>query len=336
MVVVSTNEGHWLPRCLTTVYEHAGDASVQVIVVDNSSTDGTREIVERGFPQATVVTSPNRGFAYGNNRGIEQAHARYVLLLNPDTEVLEGTFGELVTILDSRPEIGLAGAIQLRGDHTVGLTLHRFPTVGRAFGDALSCERWPVQPAWACPRVTDPDVYARQTECDWTSGSFLLVRREALLAAGLLDERFFIYSEEPDLCRRIRTAGWQIWHLPEMTIVHHAGKAGVRPRMLAQDAYARKQYATKHFTRAHRALYLAGLRARHAIRLVAARSGEDAAKLREGARLSLHTLSGRVPPPFGEPPPTAISTGTVAHPSPPTPPTPPSSDEPAGIVAGSR
>jgi hypothetical protein len=91
IVVISTNEAHWVEPCLRTVFDHAGDASLQVIVVDNSSTDGTREMVESCFPQASVVTSLNRGFAHGNNRGLEHANARYMLLLNPDTEVLEGT-----------------------------------------------------------------------------------------------------------------------------------------------------------------------------------------------------------------------------------------------------
>ncbi len=112
IVIVSTNEAHWIEQCLPTVFDHAGDARLEVIVVDNSSTDGTRELVESSFPQARVVRSPNHGFGYGNNRGIEQANARYVLLLNPDTEVLDGTFGELVRLLDERPEVGLAGVRQ--------------------------------------------------------------------------------------------------------------------------------------------------------------------------------------------------------------------------------
>ena len=84
----------------------------------------------------------------------------------------------------------------------------------------------------------------------------MLAAPEALLSAGLLDERFFIYSEEPDLCLRIKRGGWEVRHLPQMTIVHHAGKGGVRPRMVAQDAYTRKQYAEKHFGPVHRRAYL--------------------------------------------------------------------------------
>jgi GT2 family glycosyltransferase len=307
IVIVSTNEGHWLERCLPTVYAHAGSAKLQVIVVDNSSTDGTAEIVRRGFPAAEVVGSENRGFAHGNNRGIEHARARYVLLLNPDTEILQGTFGELVQLLDATPRIGLAGVRQQTADGTPWPTIRRFPSVSRAFGDALFSERWPLKAGQVGERVIDPDAYERMTECDWTSGSFMLIRREALLAAGLLDERFFIYSEEPDLCLRIKSAGWSVFHLPQMTIVHHAGKGGIRPRMTAQDAYARKQYARKYFSASRRGLYLGALAARHAIRGASsiART-EDASHRREAARRALMTLRGSAEPPFGEPPATAV------------------------------
>ena len=117
---------------------------------------------------------------------------------------------------------------------------------------AVGGERLPVRPAWLLERELDLELYERETDCDWTSGSFMFARREALESAGFMDERFFIYSEEPDLCLRLKGAGWEIRHLPQMTIVHHAGKAGIRPRMSAQDAYTRMQLARKHFSPLHR------------------------------------------------------------------------------------
>jgi GT2 family glycosyltransferase len=308
IVVVSTNEAHWLQPCLSTVFDHAGTASLEVIVVDNASTDGTRELVESSFPQARVVSSSNRGFAHGNNRGLEQASARYMLLLNPDTEVIDGTFGGLVQALDARPQIGLVGVRQVTADGTLLPTIRRFPSATRALGEALFSERWPIHPAWAGERVLDVNEYERERECDWTSGSFMLARREALLGSGLLDERFFLQSEEPDLCLRIKRTGWQIRHLPQMTIVHHAGKAGEQPRMVAQNAYARKQYAHKYFGRTHRCLYLSALSTHHLIRAASAGAlGADATARREGARRALSALSRRSEPPFYAPPPTAVA-----------------------------
>src|SRR5690348_6514731 len=114
VIVISTNEVRWLGPCLSSVYDHAGTARLEVIVVDNESTDGTAEFVQSTFPRARVVASRNGGFGYANNRGWEAADARYALFLNPDTEILEGTFRELVDALDARPAVGLAGVRQDR------------------------------------------------------------------------------------------------------------------------------------------------------------------------------------------------------------------------------
>jgi N-acetylglucosaminyl-diphospho-decaprenol L-rhamnosyltransferase len=304
IIVVSTNEARWLEPCLRTIFEHAGDATLDVVVVDNGSTDGTRELVETQFPAARVVESENHGFAHANNRGAMTSAARYILFLNPDTEIVEGTFGELVAAMDARPDVGLAGVRQLTGDGTLWPTIRYFPSVSRAIGEALVSERWPRRPAWAGERELDLRRYEREVECDWTSGSFMFARREALLSAGLLDERFFIYSEEPDLCLRLLRAGWRTVHLPGMTIVHHAGKGGLRPRMVAQDAFTRKQYAQKHFSRPRRSAYLAAVFTRHAVRAVGPARGTP--QRREGAKLAMRTLAGRAQPPFGAPPSTAI------------------------------
>jgi N-acetylglucosaminyl-diphospho-decaprenol L-rhamnosyltransferase len=310
IVIVSANSARWLEPCLSTVFAHAGDASLDVVVVDNESTDGTRALVESQFPAARVIGSENRGFGYGNNRGLATTYARYVLFLNPDTEVVDGTFGELVTMLDERPVLGLVGVRQIAADGTLWPTIRRFPSPSRALGEAVFSERWPVNPSWAGERVLDRNAYERETACDWTSGSFMLVRREALLSAGVFDERFFLYCEEPDLCLRIDRAGWQVRHLPQMTIVHHAGKGGMQPRMVAQDAYARKQYARKHFGRARRGMFLAALGLRHLIRAATARAAAaDHDIQREAARLAISTLLGRTGPPFNMPPTTAIEPG---------------------------
>jgi hypothetical protein len=140
----------------------------------------------------------------------------------------------------------------------------------------------------------------------------MLARREAILSAGMLDERSFIYSEEPDLCLRIKQAGWRVRHLPSMTIVHHASKGGVRPRMVAQDAYARRQYAHKHFGAIQRKLYLCATGLRHLLR-----AGGRATPRRDGARLALRTMLGRVEPPFNAPPPTALEPAIPASSGPP-------------------
>jgi len=329
IVVVSTNERRWLDDCLRTAFEHAGSATLDFVVVDNECTDGTREFVETNYPQARVVDSLNRGFAYGNNRGLETTSARYVLFLNPDTEVVDGTFGELIATLDARPEVGLVGVRQIMADGELFPTIRRAPNALRALGEAFASERWPWRPSWAGERVLDWAAYERETACDWTSGSFMLARREALQSAGFLDERFFIYAEEPDLCRRIQRAGWSVLHVPQMTIIHHAEKGGVRPRMSAQGAYARRQFAYKHFAWPHRTLFIGAIAARHAIRAAAARGADadEAAIKREAAEQALRAVLGRGQPPFGPPPQTAViaahrSSGARRHQQAPAGPVP--------------
>lgn len=312
IIIVSTNEAHWLEPALSTVFARAGTATLDVVVVDNGSTDGTRELVESKFPQARVVDSVNHGFAHANNRGAMTSDARYVLFLNPDTEIVDGTFGALVDAMDERPEVGLAGVRQLTADGNLWPTIRYFPGPGRALFQAFGSERWPVRGRWSGERELDLSIYDGEVECDWTSGSFMFARREALLSAGLLDERFFIYSEEPDLCLRMRRDGWKVRHLPHLTIIHHAGKGGVRPRMVAQDVYTRRQYAEKHFTPPRRAAYLAAVGVGHLVRAVAPPKSDEC-KRQEAARLALRTLVGRTPPPFGAPPGTAIMAGAPSE-----------------------
>lgn len=307
IVVVSTNEAHWLEPCLRTALDHAGPIDVDVVVADNASTDGTRELVEREFPQARVVTCENRGFSHANNRALMTCDARYLLLLNPDTEVREGTFAGLVAAMDAQPDIGFVSVRQVLPDGTLYPTIRRFPSPLRALGEAFGAERLKLGGARLGERELDPAPYERETDVDWATGAFMLLRREAIEGAGLLDERFFMSSEETDLAFRVKAAGWRVVHMPSMTIMHHAGKRGTNPRMDAQYAFARGLFARKHLSPLPRTAYLGALGLRYALRAVIPGGEEDARLRRESARLSLQTLYGRREPPFGPPPPTAVA-----------------------------
>jgi GT2 family glycosyltransferase len=312
VVIVSTNEGHWLEPCIRTIYEHAGEISIDVVVADNSSTDGTRELVEDRFPQARVVICENHGFGHANNRGYLSSDARYVLFLNPDTEIVSGDFAQLVAWMDERPGVGLVGVRQLLPDGTLHPTIRNRPNALRALGEALGSESLPLRARWLGERELRLDRYERETACDWTIGSFLLVRREALLSSGLLDERLFLFAEETDLCLRIRRAGWKIVHVPDMTIIHHAGKAGINDRRIAQQVFARKQYARLNFSPAHRVAYLGALALRYVIRALAPSRDTGHGRLRRSAsRRALRVIVGREGSPFGPPPGEAIIASTV-------------------------
>jgi N-acetylglucosaminyl-diphospho-decaprenol L-rhamnosyltransferase len=301
IITVSTNEARWLRPCLTTVFAHLGDIRADVVVVDNESSDGTAELVASEFPRARVVPSRNHGFSHANNRALMTCDARYVLFLNPDTEIVDGTFAEMVAAMDERPTVGLVGVRQINGQGELDTTIRHFPNALRALGDALSAERFGQRPRWLGERELDPSSYEREFRCDWTSGSYMLVRREAIESAGFLDERYFMYSDEVDLCRRIKLAGWEVRHLPQMTIIHHEGKAGIKPHIESLNAYTRIMYARKYFSPAHRAAYAGAVLLRHGLRSFYAGSGGDGRLRRQANRQVIATLLGRAPVPFGPP-----------------------------------
>jgi N-acetylglucosaminyl-diphospho-decaprenol L-rhamnosyltransferase len=303
IITVSTNESHWIRQLLPTISAHMGDIRGDVVVVDNDSSDGIADMVSTEFPQARTVWSANHGFGHANNRGLMTCNARYVLFLNPDTEILEGTFADLVRLMDERPTVGLIGCRQIIAeDNSLCMTGRYFPSALRAVGDALSAERLLGQrrPRWLGEREIDAAAYDHEFPFDWTTGSFMLARREALESAGCFDERFFMYSEETDLCKRIKSAGWEIRHLPQMTILHHATKDGVKPHIESLGAVTRMIYARKHFSPVHRSLYAAVVVLGHLRRLAYAGPGENGRQKRLASRHVLETLTHRRPVPYAD------------------------------------
>jgi N-acetylglucosaminyl-diphospho-decaprenol L-rhamnosyltransferase len=299
IITVSTNEAHWIRPLLPTVLAHMGDISCDVVVVDNDSHDDTADAVATEFPGARTVWSANHGFGHANNRALMTCNARYVLFLNPDTEVLEGTFEELVRLMDDRPTVGLVGCRQVTPEGRLDTTIRYFPNAMRALGEALAAERvWPRRPRWLGEREIEPAAYERETACDWTSGSFMLARREALESAGFFDERFFMYCDETDLCKRIKTQGWEIRHLPQMTILHHDRKAGVKPHIESLGAVTRGMYARKYFSPVHRTFYAGAVMLRHVLRTGYAGSGDIGSQRRHASREVVATMLGRRPVPF--------------------------------------
>jgi GT2 family glycosyltransferase len=297
VIVVSYNCRRWLRPALTSVYDRAGTIALEVIVVDNGS-DGAGDLVRREFPAARVVTIANHGFAHANNRGLEVARGRHVLYLNPDTKLLSSTLERLIAVMDARPSIGIASVRQVTEEGILSPSMKRFPSPLRALAEALGAERLPARLRCLGERDLRMERYERETRCEWLAGCFMLARREAIDASGPMDERFFLFSEETDLCRRVHRRGWEIVHLPYMTILHHEGKAGIDPTLEAQMTYARMQYADKHFSTLRRHAYAGALALRHLLRAAAfgQRGGGDPRGV--AARRSLAVLAGREGSPF--------------------------------------
>jgi hypothetical protein len=224
IVIVSWNVRDLLRQCLDSLAAQQSPA-VEVIVVDNGSTDGSVEMARAEFPAvALIANADNRGFPAANNQGIRAANGRYVLLLNPDTQVAADALAALVVFADAHPDVGVVGPQLLNPDGSVQSSRRRFPTLATALFEST----W-LQP-YAPRRLLD-HYYVRdrpddlQQGVDWVDGAALMARRTAIDQVGLLDEGFFMYSEELDWCRRFRAAGWRVTYEPAARIVHHRGKS---------------------------------------------------------------------------------------------------------------
>jgi GT2 family glycosyltransferase len=236
IVIVSWNVRGLLRACLHSIEADSGvslakdtdhgPGTTEVIVVDNASTDGSAAMVRAEFPGVRLLAeATNLGFTGGNNRGIAASRGRRVLLLNPDTEVRPGTLAALGGYLDQHPKVGLVGPRLLNTDGTPQSSRRRFPTPATALVESTPLQA--LLPTWPALRryyVLDRSDDEAQ-EVDWVTGAAMLARREALLQIGGFDPGYFMYSEELDLCRRLRRAGWRIGYEPAAVVVHHGGQS---------------------------------------------------------------------------------------------------------------
>ena len=224
VVVVSYNTRDLLRECLASVYR-SERVRLEVLVVDNGSSDGSAGMVTTEFPAAQLLEShDNRGFAAANNLAIPHSLGRNVLLLNPDATVQPDTIAALSGALDAHPAAAAAGPRILNPDGTLQSCGYRFPTLlhevrqSRRVDQALSLLLGPL------PVERVPAVW---TEVDWCDGACLMMRRAALDTVGLLDEQYFLYTEELDWCFNARRGGWTIFVAPEVFAVHHRGQSSV-------------------------------------------------------------------------------------------------------------
>jgi len=301
VIVVTHNGCEMALRTLRSAMTATGSASVEWLVVDSGSTDGTPDAIEREFDGATVLRRANRGFAASNNVALRVAQGRYVLLLNPDVEIESGTLGELVAAMDARPELGMASVVQRAPTGELQVSIRRFPSPLRSLGEAFFAAHWPILRTQQ-ELETRPGPYEREGPVDWMVGAFLIARREAVAAVGLMDERFFLYSEEIDWCYRFWQSGWSVAHLPVMTVVHHTGDR-TRGDLMAQLSHSRLLFASKHFGAVRAMGIRVALGLGHLVRiavfgLASPVSSSARSRVRDEAR-ALRVIAGRRGPPLG-------------------------------------
>ena len=224
IVIVSYNCRQALQTCLLTLT--SGGDSPPILIVDNASTDGTTEMIARDFPTIQLLqNTKNHGFAAGCNQGIRACASDFILLLNPDTMLRPATLRKLTDTMRAHPDIGACGPRVLNTDGTLQPSCRRFPTLGAMVCDELGLGRlFPHSRRLAKYRMNGWH-HDETRQVDQLMGSCLLLRRAALEHIGLLDERFFLYFEEVDLCQRLYQTGWRVVFVADVTVTHLGGES---------------------------------------------------------------------------------------------------------------
>ena len=249
IVIICWNDMKVIPNCLQSIFAGTRSTDFEVIVSDNGSTDGSPEFIRQHYPKTRIVENrANLGFAKGNNAGIAASQGEYVLILNPDTLVPEGTLDRLVEFADRHPEAGAFGCRVLNPDGSYQVSARPFPSIWGFWLAALY-----LRPLAYISDAFIPDDYIRwkgdsEREVDWQSGCCVMFRGKVLKDLGGFDEQFFYHFEEVDLCKRAWDAGHPLRFTPKATITHLGGQSVNRfpVRFALERLRSRYRYFYKH------------------------------------------------------------------------------------------
>lgn len=252
IVIVNWNTAALLRGCLASLPAACGDLRCEVLVVDNASHDGSAELVRREFPAAALIEAgANLGFSRGNNRALSRCRGDFVLLLNPDTVCPPGSLAKLVVFARGRQHLGAVGPLLTDAAGMPTITWGWFPAPRHHWLGFLDPGRRLGGTFWGARVVHVPRRDEPSREVDYVAGACLLMPREALAAVGPLDERFFLYFEETDWCRRARALGLAVWYCAETEVVHLEGRAAatVSDFSLRQFQLSYRLFVRKHHGR---------------------------------------------------------------------------------------
>lgn len=241
IIIVSFNVKNYLRDCLKSIFATTNGITFEVFVVDNNSSDGSAEMVQAEFPDVHLLkNNKNVGFVRANNMAISKSKGRVVLLLNPDTEIIRNSLDKLIHDLETEPGIGAVGCKMLNTDLTLQPSCYHFPSLKEIFGLYFLGSR-----------VFSPFKkmsYERKREVDFVRGAFMAMKRDCLEEIGLLDENFFMFGEETDLCLRMKQAGWKVLYSPETVILHHRGKSSEQQK---DEQYTQRIRSLLYFFKKH-------------------------------------------------------------------------------------
>lgn len=250
IIIVSYNVCHYLRYCVLSVSETCREISHEVIIIDNNSTDDTKEEIQKQYPSVIVIKNPNNvGFARANNQGILLSKGEFILLLNPDTIVKPSAVQVVLDFMKRTPDAGLAGCRLANTDGSLQKSIKRFPSIVNNLLISFCLDKIFHTSEWAV-------TYHREKplKVDCVSGAFMMIRRKALdKEPYLFNPDFHMYSEEKDLALRLKVKGWNCYFVPGAEIVHHGGRStGLMP----EEMFLELQYSqVKFFYTHHKGFY---------------------------------------------------------------------------------
>jgi N-acetylglucosaminyl-diphospho-decaprenol L-rhamnosyltransferase len=253
VVVVNYNTRDLLLECITSVFESTPSIYVEVVVVDNASSDGSYEAVRKAFPQVTATANvTNRGFGAACNQAIPLTSAPFLLLLNSDARLTQPAIEALRQCLNRNPRCGAAGCRMIDGQERELTNTYNFLTAFNQALEMLGLTRRIKSRRLRRTRVPTPDCDLFDCSVDWIDASCLMLRRAALDEVGLFDEQFFMYSEDEDLCFRLRKAGWFICFSAAASAIHQGGASTTQnpSKMLVHFYSSQRRLLLKHRGRA--------------------------------------------------------------------------------------
>ncbi|MEF2146353.1 MAG: glycosyltransferase family 2 protein [Desulfovibrionaceae bacterium] len=250
VVIVNYNTRELLADCLESLRTHLPATEVEVIVVDNASSDGSREMVQTRFPEVRLICSKeNLGFGRANNLGVQESSGKYLFLFNSDAVLREDTATALRHVLEERPETGVAGPRVLLSDNSrQPMICGPVPSLRAMFNDALKLDK--LFPGIRFFQgLHDDRPTQRVTEVGWVSGVCMLIRRKAFEQVEGFDPEFFMYCEDIDLCLRMRRFGWGVVHVDEYPIVHHCGGSSKTDAQRLRNSLMQQRYFLRMLSR---------------------------------------------------------------------------------------
>ncbi len=252
IVIVSYNVGNYLKNCLESINKTSKNIQPEIMVVDNDSTDNSLEILSREFSDVKVIkNSKNYGFAKGANIGMRKAQGEFILLLNPDTLLMECAVTSMLEYMENHPEIGILGPQLVNPDGSLQHSCRSFPGWSVYFSNRQSLlNRFFPSNKWSNQYLLKQIDHQRIQEVDWIAGCGLFLRKKMLEEINYLDEDFFMYIEDVDLALRAQKKNWKVVYFPKARLIHFQSKSVIQKKeaMLVEHHRSMYNYYLKHFS----------------------------------------------------------------------------------------